>query len=158
MRPSLHDILPVMQRPSCRHTGFSLVELALALTLIATIFAIALPAFGHARAVLSVRAARAELMSAIATTRAQAILVGGAHIIISPAGTMHTERADGVPIGDATDLAARYGVTIETARSAPVVLRYDALGIGRLTNTTITVRRATVSADVIVSAYGRART
>lgn len=138
--------------------GFTLLELALVLALLATLFTAALPLFGHARAVINVRAARAELMGAIATTRAQAIRVGGAHIIISPTGIVRAERTDGVVLGEPVDLAARYGVSIVTAHSQPVILRYDALGIGRLTNTTIMVRRGNVDAQIVVSAYGRART
>ena len=140
-----------------RRPGFSLLELALILTLLATVLLAAAPAFTGARAVLAVRAARAELIAAIATTRAQVVLTGGAQLFISLAGQLRVERADGVPLDEPIPLAARYGVTIGTARDLPLVLRYDALGIGRMTSTTLSIRRGDAVATVTISAYGRAR-
>jgi hypothetical protein len=39
----------------------------------------------------------------------------------------------------------------------PLLLRYDALGIGRLANATIVVRRGAAQSTFVVSAYGRVR-
>jgi Tfp pilus assembly protein FimT len=153
MRPNAPLIVhPIMQRPA-----FSLMELALVLTLLATVLLTAAPVMSRARAALALRAARADLVAALAATRAQAVLTGGARLVVTPAGELRVERADGVPLRDPIPLELRYGVTIVTARNLPVVLRYDALGIGRMTNATLQLRRGEAVVTVTVSAYGRAR-
>jgi type II secretory pathway pseudopilin PulG len=140
-----------------RHPGFTLLELSLMLALLALVFLAAAPVLTGARTVLAVRGARAEVFAAIAATRAQAVLTGGAQLVVTPAGELRVEQTDGAPLREPVQLAARYGVTIATERDLPVVLRYDALGIGRLTNTTLRIRRGDTVLTVTVSAYGRAR-
>ena len=141
-----------------RRHGFSLLELTLVLVILAVLFTAGAPIYVHGRAALAVRAARSDLIATIALTRAQAILAGGAQLVVTPGGELRVERPDGVPLADPILLGTRYGVTVQTARNQTVVLQYDALGIGRITSTTIGVRRGSAAANVIVSAYGRART
>jgi type II secretory pathway pseudopilin PulG len=140
-----------------RRAGFTLLELALIFVLLATVCLAAAPMLSRARAVLAIRAARAEVIGALAATRAQAVLTGGAQLVITAAGDLRIERADGVLLREPLPVAARYGVTIGAGRDLPVVLRYDALGIGRMTNTTLRIHRGDIAATVIVAAYGRAR-
>lgn len=140
-----------------RRAGFTLLELALILALLATVFLVAAPVLNRARAVLAIRAARAEVIAAIAATRAHAVLTGGAQLVITPPSELRVERADGVALGEPVRLVERYGVTIDTARDRAVVLRYDALGIGRMANTTLRIRRGDAVATITVAAYGRAR-
>jgi prepilin-type N-terminal cleavage/methylation domain-containing protein len=145
--------------PSCgmRRSGFTLLELALVLALLALLLSAAAPGLTRARATLASRAARAEIIAAIAATRALAVLTGGAQLVVTPAGELRVERADGTLLREPIHLAARYGVAIETERDLPVVLRYDGLGIGRMTSTTVRIRRRDAVLTVTVSAYGRAR-
>lgn len=140
-----------------RRHGFTLLELAIVLALLATLFTAAAPAFARGRDVLAVRAARAELASAVAAARSHAILVGGAQLVIDPAGTLSIARAGGGGLSDPIDLATRYGVSLDTPGQMPVLLRYDALGIGRMTNATLHIRRGDLSAAIVISAYGRVR-
>lgn len=140
-----------------RRHGFTLLELAIILALLATLFAAAAPAFARGRDVLAVRAARADLAAAVAAARSYAILTGGAQLIIEPAGLLSIERTAGGTLSDPIDLAARYGVRLDTPGGTPVLLRYDALGIGRMTNATMHIRRGDLSAAVVISSYGRVR-
>lgn len=138
--------------------GYTLLELTLVLLLIGLLATAAMPQLLHARHVLAVRAARAELVAAIATARSAAILAGGATLVIDvTAGIAWIEAADGGRVGDARYLAASYGVRLEAARGTRVALRFDPLGIGRLANASIRIRRGDALASVTVSAYGRVR-
>ena len=137
--------------------GTTLYELIFALVITAIVATMALPSMLHARRVLAVRAARADLAAAIATARSAAVLTGGAAVTIDVAhGMVWVETGDGRRIGDAQPVAARHGVTLEADRTS-ITLQYDALGIGRLANASIRVRRGDVAAALTVSAYGRVR-
>jgi prepilin-type N-terminal cleavage/methylation domain-containing protein len=141
--------------------AFTLLELALVLTILAIIAGTALPAFGRGVDAVSVGAARAELVSAFAVARVTAIRAGGASIIIDTAtGRVWVETLAGQRVPNADyPVAARYGVALSTDRaSSPVILRYDGLGIGRITSAVIRIQRRRASAAVTISAYGRVRT
>ncbi|HSJ07527.1 MAG TPA: type II secretion system protein [Longimicrobiales bacterium] len=137
--------------------GYSIVELVLALLILGIIAGIAVPATAGARDRIAVGSARAELAAAVATARSTAIVAGGATLVIDgPRAVAWIET----PAQSSTvrhDVGARYGVTLRTARDQPVSLRFDALGIGRMTATTVRVRRGTREAALVVSAYGRVR-
>jgi type II secretory pathway pseudopilin PulG len=137
--------------------GTTLLELLFVLMIVALVTTMALPSALHARRVLAVRAARAELSSAVATARSAAVLNGGAALTIDMVqGVVWLEALDGSRIGPVHELAARHGVKLESERSR-VTVTYDALGIGRLANATIRVRRGEVTAGFTISAYGRVR-
>lgn len=137
--------------------GTTLLELCLVLVITAFLLTLALPSLLHTRRVLAVRAARAELTAAIASARSAAVLAGGAALAIDVAsGTLWLEDSSGLPMGQTMPLTARHGVQLEADRPR-IVLRYDALGIGRLAGASVRVRRGDVSALVTVSAYGRVR-
>lgn len=138
--------------------GYTLGELALVLLLATLVITAAAPSMARGRHTLAVRAARAELIAAIATARSAAILNGGATVIIDAAsGAVWIEVADGRRLGDVRPLAHHYDVTIELDRGPRAALRYDALGIGRLANASVRIRRGEALAIVTVSAYGRVR-
>jgi type II secretory pathway pseudopilin PulG len=148
---------PLVSALCCRH-GFSLVELGVVLCLLGLVLTLALPRLRHAREVLAVRAARAELAGAIAAARANAVLAGGATLVVDPyAHRAWIEAADGRRAAIDYPLGSRYGVRIETERGTPVSIRYDALGIGRMANATLGVRRGDIRMTLTVSAYGRVR-
>jgi prepilin-type N-terminal cleavage/methylation domain-containing protein len=143
----------------CNRRGFTLLELVLVLLVLGTITTLVVPRFGHARDVVAVRAARAELAAAFAVARVTAIRSGGAAIVIDVAsGDVWVETAAGLRLPADYPLGHRYGVTLSCDRTSPVVLRYDALGLGRLTNAVIRVQRRGVRASLTISSYGRVRT
>ncbi|MEX1183643.1 MAG: GspH/FimT family pseudopilin [Gemmatimonadota bacterium] len=140
------------------HPGYTLIELTLVLLLATLLLTAAAPSMIRGRRVVAVRAARGELISAIAAARSAAILTGGATAVIDgPAAAVWIESADGVRIGDARSLGATHGVHLELDRGTRASLRFDALGIGRLANAAVRIRRGDVTARITVSAYGRVR-
>jgi type II secretory pathway pseudopilin PulG len=140
-------------------SAHTLVELALVLMVVGTLAALTVPPVLHARDELVVRAARNEVAAAIAVTRATAITAGGATFVLdTESGTGWIETAGGHRVSDGFPVAARYGVSVSCDRTPPLALRFDALGIGRLANAVIRVRRARAEATLTVSAYGRVRT
>ncbi|HEX6135803.1 MAG TPA: type II secretion system protein [Longimicrobiales bacterium] len=137
--------------------GHSLIELLLALSIAGILAGLAAPPLGHARDVLAVRAARAEIVSLAAVARSTAILTGGATLVIDvSAGSAWVEAPAGVRIGDVQHPGSRHGVSL-TAQSPRLSLRYDGLGIGRMTNAVLRVRSGRVTGTLTVSAYGRVR-
>ena len=138
--------------------GYTLTELTLVLLLLSLIAALAFPTLLHARHVIAVNAARRELAASIAVARSTAIVAGGASVVIDlMTGEVRVETATGATIGEPRLLRASHGVALTADRASPVVLRFDALGIGRLTNATVHVLRGGVRASLTVSAYGRVR-
>jgi type II secretory pathway pseudopilin PulG len=139
-------------------TGHTLIELSIALIVAAALMTVAARPLHRARHEVAVAAARRELASAVAVTRSTAILGGGARLVVDlPSATAWIESAAGVIPGSVRDLGARYGVSIEADRSPRVEIRFDGLGVGRLANTTIRLRRGDVESRIIISAYGRVR-
>ncbi|MBW3553408.1 MAG: hypothetical protein KY466_07860 [Gemmatimonadetes bacterium] len=136
--------------------GTSFLELIVVLALLGLLLGIAAPPALRWRDVLAVRAARDELAAGVATARATATAAGGAALILDvSAGVFWITTADG-KAGLVTDVASRYGVRIEGADGL-VEIRYDAVGIGRLSNRTLRFRRGRAEAGLVVSAYGRVR-
>lgn len=138
-------------------SGYSLIELTFVLMLTGVLLGIAVGPISHARNVLAVRAARGDLASLIALTRSTAIMTGGAALVVDlDAGAAWIERETGTRVGDVHHIAERYGVRL-TATSALLNMRYDALGIGRMSNATLRVQRGSVTGTLTISAYGRVR-
>jgi prepilin-type N-terminal cleavage/methylation domain-containing protein len=138
--------------------GFSILELVIVASIAAILAGIAAPL---GRAIIdrhAVRSARDTIVGALALTRATAIMHGGATLELDgAAGTLHVRLADGAERGDALHLHRVHGVRIELSGGDAAEIRYDALGIGRMANRTIRVRRGRNEAGLTVSAYGRWR-
>ena len=125
--------------------------------LTALLIAIAAAPVSHARNVLSVRAARSDIASLLAVTRSTAIMSGGAELVVDIAGgAAWIEQGAGVRFGEVQNIADRHGVRLD-AGSALLNIRYDPLGIGRISNTVLRVKRGSVTATLTISAYGRVR-
>ena len=140
--------------------GSSLLELALYIALLTILFSLAAPAFAHARDVLAVRAARDAIVAASARARSHAVLHGGATLRVdAAAGTLRITTQD-LAVSELTDVGATLAVRIhlENTQATAASLPFDALGIGRIANRTITVARGRVTGGVTFSAYGRPRT
>lgn len=137
--------------------GFSLIELITATIILAVMAGIAVPPMVRARDAIAVRSARAELAAAVATARSTAVLTGGASMIIDVPNDVAWIDAPAFRGPLRYDVGLRYGVTLRSARDAPVTLRFDALGIGRMTSSTVRIRRGTSEVALVISAYGRVR-
>lgn len=137
--------------------GYTLIEVLIVLMLSTLLLAITVAPARHARSVLAVRAARSDIAALVAVTRSTAVMTGGATLVVDVgAGTAWIEQGSGVRVGDVQHIGARHRVAL-TASQPILNLRYDALGIGRMTNTIVRVRSGSVMGSVTVSAYGRAR-
>lgn len=141
------------------HHGFTLVELAIALVVLGILIGAAAVRFARMLDRYAVRAARDALAAGIAHARAAAIASGGAELVVDLRAARYDIRVGEAPSAVPVDLRAQYGVTLATdGQSADsVVLRFDALGVGRMTSRTFRVHRGRAEAGLTVAAYGRVR-
>jgi Tfp pilus assembly protein FimT len=142
-----------------RNPGYSTPELLLALTLLAVLAGLAAPGLVRALDVLSVQAGREAVVAAATRTRSLAVVQGGAFLRLNENGTVDVLARDTVRVQASWDLRDRYGTRLEIDNSARTImlLEYDALGLGRLANVTVRIRRGDAEGAVTFSAYGRAR-
>lgn len=153
IRPVPFPILNTMKA----NNGYSLIELTFVLMLSTLLLGLAAAPIGHARDVMSVRAARGDLASLLALTRATAVMTGGATLVVDiDAGSAWIEQAPGIRVGDVQHIAERHNVQLG-AGSPLLSIRYDALGIGRMSNATLRVKRGSITGTLTISAYGRVR-
>lgn len=137
--------------------GYSLIELLTVLVLLAVLLGMAVPPAARWRDGVAARAARDELAAGLAWTRLSAVSHGGSALVIDAVnGRFWTTTPDGWN-GPAVDLAALYAVRLQAGAQETVRLEYDALGIGRHASRTITIRRGSAVAGIVVSGYGRFR-
>lgn len=140
-----------------RRHGFTLVELILVAALLAVLLAVAMPPVFRWRDAAAVRAARDELAAGLGWTRMAAAAHGGATLALDPlTGRYWIRIADGGG-PEPVELGRRYGVAFDPGTTDPVLFPYDALGIGRLGNRTVRIRRGHAEGGLTVSAYGRYR-
>lgn len=146
-----------MQRPGRGTSGYTLIELLLALLLLGVLLSLAFRPLTRWRDRAAVHAAREELAAALAHTRITAISAAGATLVLTPATGRFSTRTHGGTVGPPVDLRARYRVGVDAGAGDSVTFHYDALGIGRLTSRTVTMKRGAARAGITVSAYGRYR-
>ncbi len=143
--------------PARHHTGYTLIELLLALILLGVILATAFPPAMRWRDRAAVLGARDELAAALSRTRVIAVSAAGATLVLEPASGRIRTRTDAGRVTHSAEVGRRYDVRLEAGDADSVTFRYDALGIGRLANRTIRIRRRDAEAGLTVSAYGRFR-
>lgn len=139
------------------HNGATLTELLLVLTIMGIVCSLAATPAKRTLDVLHVRAAREALFGSAMRARSVALTRGGASLIIDPQTDVVTvSDAQGV-VADQTHIEG-YGVDVFVdGATAPVALRYDAYGIGRMTSRTVRLKRGAAEASLTVSSYGRIR-
>jgi type II secretory pathway pseudopilin PulG len=138
--------------------GHTLLELLCVTLLLAVLLAVGLPRMSGWRDGAAARAARDELAARLSWTRVAATSHGGAKLVLDlPSARYRIELGEGISVhhGNLRDL---YGVALEGASARDsLVLRYDALGIGRTTGGTLYVRRGAAVAALTVTPFGRFR-
>jgi prepilin-type N-terminal cleavage/methylation domain-containing protein len=146
-----------MQRPGHATSGYTLIELLLVLFLLGVLLSVAFRPITRWRDQAAVHAARDELAAALAHTRMIAVSAAGATLVLTPATGRFSTRTHAGTVGPPVDLGARYRVGVDAGAGDSVAFHYDALGIGRLTNRTVRMKRGAAEAGITVSAYGRYR-
>lgn len=137
--------------------GHTLLELITVLMILAILAGTAAPAAGRWRDAAAVTAARDEVATRLAWTRMAAASQGGARLVLDVAtGVYRVELADG-RVAHQADLHARHRVTIRAGAADSLDLRFDALGVGRMTGRTIQFQRGHVEAGLTISPFGRFR-
>jgi Tfp pilus assembly protein FimT len=137
--------------------GHTLVELLLVLFLTAVTAASVAPAARRQRDRALVVGAREAVVGLLAEARLAAVASGGASVRITVSAATAEALAGGLPLRTAA-LGAEFGVAVALSGAATEVeLAYDGLGLGRMASQTITFRRGSEVAELVVSAYGRVR-
>jgi len=140
--------------------GTTLTDLIVALAVISIILTAAAPRFGRARDAFATRAARDVAAATVEQARSLASGRGTARIVIDPsAGTLTLEAPTGVRAAPPLSLADGFGVrlSVDGHAGGPVVLDYNALGLGIIASRTIRFQRGGIEAGISVSTYGRVR-
>ena len=143
-------------RNRCGHT---LLELLVVLALLAIAIGLAYPATRAVADAWAVRAARDAAAALLASTRAAAIAHRGAELLVVPAdGTVLLRRAGAAP-EPRLRLRDEWRVrVISPAFSGDtLVVRYDALGLGRVASRTLRFERGRAVAGLTIASYGRVR-
>jgi Tfp pilus assembly protein FimT len=137
--------------------GHTVVELLLVMTLMAASAASLAPAARLYRDRAAVLAAREAFVGLLAEARAAAMEAGRGEVHVT-SDPWEARAVVGETTVRAVALARDYdvGLTLSGGRSE-VVLRFDALGLGRLANQTVVFSRGEARAELTISAYGRVR-
>jgi hypothetical protein len=137
--------------------GHTLVELTFVLLLLGVAAASVAPAARQARDRAAVAGAREAVVGLLAQARATAMESGGASVRIVEGGGL-AEGTGGGRVFRRLALGIEFGVTVGLSGASPELeLRYDGLGLGRMTSATVVLSRGEAAAVLVVSSYGRVR-
>lgn len=140
-----------------RRPGHTLLELAVALSLMGVAYALALPSARGISDRFAVRGAREAVTSLAVRTRQEARSRGGARLRMDAAKGTAQLLVSGVEL-DREEVGREFGVTLRLSGGADEAeLWFDALGIGRVASLTVELTRGDASAVLVFSAYGRVR-
>ena len=135
--------------------GYTLLELATALTLLAVAVSSLLPAARRQMDRMAVLGAREELVGYVHRARLLAVEEGGTTLRIT-AQPPRVQLLAGSRLLEYAPLAPDGNVTLTLSREREEVeLSYDALGLGRVASQTILLERGGASASLVVSSFGR---
>ncbi|HEY8507652.1 MAG TPA: hypothetical protein VIL32_04790 [Steroidobacteraceae bacterium] len=138
------------------HRGTTLYELLLVLSLLGVFASLAAPALRSTLDALTVRAAREAAFALFARARVLALQHGGAQIELHAATDRLLVKTPADSIVHELDLRPQH-VDLVLEGSDPVVLRYDAYGLGRMMSRTITLQAGSRQAGLTISTFGRLR-
>jgi len=135
--------------------GVTLVEMAVALAIVAIVTAITLPRLGGLLDWIAVNAAAQDVSTAMAVARSSAVMQGARSRAVIAADTLRIDRWMGDSWGPLHRWPgpAAHGVTLEV--SNPEIV-FDPIGLGwGVSNTKVVLRRGTRSEMITVSRLGR---
>ncbi len=139
-----------------RH-GFTLLELAGVLALLALTAALSFPLGLGIRERLSVIGAREELVGLITQARGEALRHGGSSLIIISSPPEIRVEASG-EILHRVDVGASWRTDLVLSGGRPSVeLRFYASCLGRMAARSVALTRGSAVARLIISAFGRVR-
>lgn len=147
--------LPLGRRLWLVRTGFTLLELVTAITLMGLTLAGAVPTARRLVDRMAVVGAREEVMGLFHQVRLEALARGGSTLLLE--ASPPTARIwSGSALRASTDLEASYGVDLTLSRNRErVELSFDALGLGRVSSQTLRISRGREVATLVVSSTGR---
>lgn len=137
--------------------GATLYELLITLLVLGVLVTVAAPQLKSTIEVLALRAARESVFGVFTRARSLALQHGGASIELSAPDDRVTIRLPSGMIEHELLLAAQNVDLLPDASADPVILRYDAYGLGRMMSRTITLASGDVSGGLTVSSFGRVR-
>ncbi len=137
--------------------GATLFELLITLCLLGVVLSIGAPPMRTTMHAMAVRAARESVFGAFVRARAIALQQGGAGIELSAQQDRITVRSISGVIAYEL-LLGRQDVDLQVDGNIdPVILRYDAHGLGRMMSRTVTFAAGDARAGLTVSSFGRVR-
>lgn len=137
-----------------KKSGFTLIEVAVTLMIASVAIGLAAPLGARALDRLAAITARDTVMGLVHQTRIQARLYGGARLLILPDSAVEVWAADSLK---ARWLGSASRVTVDPGRADTVSLEWDALGVGRVANRTLSFRRGDAETALVISSAGRVR-
>jgi prepilin-type N-terminal cleavage/methylation domain-containing protein len=137
--------------------GTTLFELLMVLMLLGVFTSIAAPSLRSTIDVLAARAAREAAFGLFSRARVVALQHGGAEIELSATHDRMTLRRASGAVEYEHDFGAHDVDLLVDGSADPVVLRYDAYGIGRMMSRTVRFHARSAHAGVTISSFGRAR-
>lgn len=142
------------------NTGMTLVELVFVLLLLGVLLGLASPPLMRGLHRHAVRSARDVIAAELARARTVAVARGGAVLVLDLAGGQcWIETVAGDTAGSPIQLAREFRVdlAVDGADDDQLALRFDGLGIGRMMNRTIRIRRGEAEVGLTLSTHGRVR-
>ena len=138
-------------------SGVTLFELLIALMLIGVLTSIAAPSLRATTDLLAARAARETAFALFSRARVLALQHGGAEIELNARQDRITlRRASGAIEYEHEFGSQDVDLTLE-GTTDPVILRYDAYGLGRMMSRTVRFSARSANAGVTISSFGRVR-
>jgi Tfp pilus assembly protein FimT len=137
--------------------GATLYELLITLLVLGVLMTVAAPQLKSTIEVLALLAARESVFGVFTRARSLALQHGGASIELSAQDDRVTVRLPSGMIEHELLLMDQDVDLLPDASADPVVLRYDAYGLGRMMSRTITLTSGDVRGGLTVSSFGRVR-
>lgn len=147
---------PSSPRPGGRPRGGGLLELVVALALLALVGGAAARGLTTLQDRWAVTGARNALAQLVREARGRAVARGGSRVLLS--ATRHEAVLESGPnVLRILALDREFGVQLDLGGAVDATLTFDPAGVGRMASRTLTLVRGGATDRLVVSAYGRVR-